>query len=46
MPKKDVFDLFLIDRYAFHYFGILRFLDMPGYFPQLSTDLRNRLFFS
>lgn len=33
----DFFDTWLIDRHAFRYFGILRFTDMPGYFPQLAT---------
>jgi hypothetical protein len=32
----DLFDAFKIDRRAFHYFGIIRFLDMPGYFCQLA----------
>jgi hypothetical protein len=33
----DLFDLFLIDRHAFRYFGIIRFMDKPGYFPALSN---------
>jgi hypothetical protein len=35
----DVFDQFLINRHAWHYFGILCFLDKPGYFPQLNDVL-------
>jgi hypothetical protein len=31
----DIFDVFKIDRHALHYFGILRFTDMPGFFPKL-----------
>lgn len=34
--KRDVFEMFNINRHAFHYFGIICFTDMPGYFPQLS----------
>lgn len=34
----DLFDIFMIDRHAFRYFGIIRFTDMPGYFPQLGLD--------
>lgn len=28
--------MFLIDPHALRYFGIIRFLDMPGYFPGLA----------
>lgn len=31
----DLFDIFNINRHAFHYFGIICFLDKPGCFPQL-----------
>lgn len=37
MTNFDIFYRFKIDRHAFRYFGILRFTDMPGYFPQLSA---------
>jgi hypothetical protein len=33
----DLIELFLIDPRALRYFGIIRFLDRPGYFPQLSN---------
>lgn len=33
--ELDVFVMFRVCPHAWHYFGILRFLDMPGYFPQL-----------
>jgi hypothetical protein len=33
----DLIELFLIDPHALRYFGIIRFLDMPGYFPALSV---------
>jgi len=32
----NLIEAFLIDPHALRYFGIIRFLDMPGYFPQLS----------
>lgn len=33
---KNLINIFLIDPHALRYFGIIRFLDMPGYFPQLT----------
>jgi hypothetical protein len=33
--QLDLIEVFMIDRYALRYFGIIRFLDRPGYFPQL-----------
>ncbi len=38
MIDLQLIDLFLIDRHALRYFGILRFTDMPGYFPQLARS--------
>lgn len=40
MNLDDIFTIFQIDRHAFHYFGIIRFLDMPGYFPLLREPMR------
>ena len=34
-PFVDLFGMFNVDYHALHYFGILCFTDMPGYFPQL-----------
>lgn len=34
--KMDMIELFDIDPHALRYFGIIRFLDLPGYFPQLN----------
>lgn len=37
----NIFKAFRIDPHAFRYFGIIRFLDLPGYFPQLSNGERD-----
>jgi len=34
---QDIIEVFRIDPHALRYFGIVRFLDMPGYFPQLAS---------
>jgi hypothetical protein len=31
----NAFAAFKVDVHAFRYFGIIRFVDMPGYFPTL-----------
>lgn len=33
----DILTMFLIDPHALRYFGIIRFLDRPGFFPQLTN---------
>lgn len=35
----DLIKAFNIDPHALRYFGIIRFLDMPGYFPQLARRI-------
>jgi hypothetical protein len=36
--QDDMFDTWHIDRHAWNYFGILRFTDDPGRFPQLDLN--------
>lgn len=38
----NLIELFLIDPHALRYFGIIRFLDMPGYFPALKLPNGHR----
>jgi hypothetical protein len=38
----NLIELFLIDPHALRYFGIIRFLDMPGYFPALALSNGDR----
>lgn len=37
VDQTDLFVTFRINQHAWHYFGVLCFLDLPGYFPQLEV---------
>jgi hypothetical protein len=37
LTREDLIRLFEIDPHALRYFGIIRFLDLPGHFPALSV---------
>jgi len=37
LTSDELIEIFEIEPHALRYFGIMRFLDLPGYFPALSV---------